>query len=287
VIYLKLLFAVIFWGSSFTAGKVAVKYLPVYTVAFYRFFISSIFLVIVFRLYRCKFDIKKFIVCIFGGLTGIFAYNYFFLKGLSLTMASKASIIVAINPVLSVIGAVIIFKEKVNLKQSAGIFLAFIGIVVLITNGNINYIIGSKVNRGDIFILLAGISWSMFTLFGKKVLSSFSAVESTTYSVVWGTLLLTPFFIRENISGVIPLNLTSVISILVLSILATVLGFIWFYDGIKEIGASKAATFIYLVPVFGVTVGFFILDETLSLGSILGGLITISGVYMVNRFASK
>jgi len=285
--YLKLLFAVLFWGSSFTAGKVAVRYLPVYTVAFYRFFISSILLIVIFYFYNFRFKLKEFLFCIFGGLTGIFAYNYFFLKGLSITMASKASIIVAINPVLSVIGAVILFKENVNLKQVVGIILAFLGIILLITKGKINTILTGGFNKGDIFILFAAVSWSCYTLFGKKVLVNVSAIESTTYSVLWGTIILFPLFLSENLGNFYHINAKSLLSILVLSVLATVLGFIWFYDGIKKIGASKTVVFIYLVPVFGVLIGFILLGERLSLAALVGGMVTITGVFIVNKFSGK
>ncbi|MBZ4671778.1 MAG: protein of unknown function transrane [Deferribacteraceae bacterium] len=285
--YLKLLFAVLFWGSSFTAGKVAVRYLPVYTVAFYRFFISSILLIVIFYFYNFRFKLKEFLFCIFGGLTGIFAYNYFFLKGLSITMASKASIIVAINPVLSVIGAVILFKENVNLKQVVGIILAFLGIILLITKGKINTILTGGLNKGDIFILFAAVSWSCYTLFGKKVLVNISAIESTTYSVLWGTIILFPLFLSENLGNFYHINAKSLLSILVLSVLATVLGFIWFYDGIKKIGASKTVVFIYLVPVFGVLIGFLFLSERLSLAALVGGMVTITGVFIVNKFSGK
>jgi len=287
MIYLKLLLAVLFWGSSFTAGKVAVKYLPVFTVAFYRFFISSILLIVIFYFYNYRIKLKEFMLCIFGGLTGIFAYNYFFLNGLSITMASKASIIVAINPVLSVIGAVILFKESVNVKQVAGIILAFLGLTLLITKGRIGSILTGGFNKGDIFILFAAVSWSCYTLFGKKVLTNISPIESTTYSVVWGTLILFPIFLRENLGNFYHLNINSLLSILVLSILATVLGFIWFYDGIKQIGASKTVVFIYLVPVFGVLIGFLFLGERLSLASLIGGIVTIAGVFIVNKFSGK
>jgi len=285
--YLKLLFAVLFWGSSFTAGKVAVRYLPVYTVAFYRFFISSVLLIAIFYFYNYRFKLKEFVFCIFGGLTGIFAYNYFFLKGLSITMASKASIIVAINPVLSVIGAVFLFKEKINIKQIVGIILAFLGIILLITKGRIDLILTGGFNKGDIFILFAAVSWSCYTLFGKKVLTNISAIESTTYSVIWGTFILFPLFLSENIENFYHINAKSLLSILVLSVLATVLGFIWFYDGIKKIGASKTVVFIYLVPVFGVLIGFILLGERLSLAALVGGMVTITGVFIVNKFSGK
>ncbi|UOD33980.1 DMT family transporter [Deferribacteraceae bacterium V6Fe1] len=285
--YLKLLLAALFWGSSFTAGKVAVAYLPVYTVAFYRFFISSVLLIAIFYFYNYRFKLKEFVFCIFGGLTGIFAYNYFFLKGLSITMASKASIIVAINPVLSVIGAVFLFKEKINIKQIVGIILAFLGIILLITKGRIDLILTGGFNKGDIFILFAAVSWSCYTLFGKKVLTNISAIESTTYSVIWGTFILFPLFLSENIENFYHINAKSLLSILVLSVLATVLGFIWFYDGIKKIGASKTVVFIYLVPLFGVLIGFLLLGERLSLAALVGGMVTITGVFIVNKFSEK
>lgn len=283
MVYFKLVLSVLFWGSSFTAGKIAVMHLPVFSVAFYRFFISSIILVgLLFLIKKEKFNKRAALYSFFGGLTGIFFYNYFFLKGLSLTEASRASIIVAINPVITTVLAVFLFKEKLNLKQIIGVIIAFFGMLILVLKGDLTSFNFKMINPGDILILFAALSWSFYTLIGKKILGRATALETTTYSVLWGTVLLLPFFINDNLSGLKFGNLDAWIGILVLSILATVLGFLWFYEGINTLGASKTVVFIYLVPVFGVIVGFFILNEPILLSSIIGGVITIFGVIVTN-----
>lgn len=281
--YLKLLLATIFWGASFTAGKVAVKYLPVFTVAFYRFFISSIILIVILKRLHINVNTKTFLKCLIGGITGVFLYNYFFLKGLQLTDASKASIIVASNPVITALITNIFFNEKLKLKNYLGITLSFLGVVFIISKGDILALFNNSLNHGDILIVFAAFSWSAYTIFGKAVLNKISAIESTTYSIIWGTIFLLPFYINDILHSDMVINNQVIVSLAVLSIFTTVLGFLWFYDGIKEIGATKASTFIFLVPVFGTIFGIILLGEHLSISMILGGFLTLLGVYLTNK----
>lgn len=234
-----------------------------------------------------KFDKQTALYSFWGGLTGIFLYNYFFLGGLSLTEASRASILVAINPVISTVFAVFLFNERLSIKQILGVMLAFLGMVILVLKGDLTSFDFTTVNPGDLLILCAAVSWSAYTLIGKKVLGRTTALESTTYSVAWGTILLTPFFIHDNLSSFQMGNMEAWIGIFVLSVLATVLGFLWFYEGIQTIGASKTVVFIYMVPVFGVLVGHVVLSEQILLSSVVGGMITISGVILTNSRSSK
>ncbi|MGA1862710.1 DMT family transporter [Deferribacter thermophilus] len=281
--YLKLLFATIFWGASFTAGKVAVKYLPVFTVAFYRFFISSIILIFILKKLNINFTFKFFKKCVIGGITGVFLYNYFFLKGLQLTDASKASIIVASNPVITALITGLFLKEKLSLKNYLGVLLSFFGVVFIISKGEISTIFSNQLNFGDILIVFAAFSWSAYTIFGKIALNKISAVESTTYAILWGTIFLLPFYINDLFNSIMIVNLKVIISLIILSIFTTVLGFLWFYEGIKGIGATKASAFIFLVPVFGSLFGILILHEKLNLSMIFGGFMTLCGVYLTNK----
>ncbi|KAA0257400.1 DMT family transporter [Deferribacter autotrophicus] len=283
MIYLKLVLSTIFWGASFTAGKVAVAYLSIFSVAFFRFFISSIIFLIIIKRNIPHFNKNNFFVCFIGGFTGIFLYNIFFLKGLGLTEASKASIIVAINPAITALITNLFLKEKLKFLNYTGLILSFAGLFLIITNGHFDKTAFSDLNYGDILIVFAALSWSAYTIFGKIALNTLSPMESTAYSIFWGTILLTPFAINDIFTRSLVFNLNVAISLIVLSVFATVLGFLWFYNGIKEIGATRASVFIYLVPFFGTLFGVIILHEQLTLFMILGGLLTIFGVYITNK----
>ncbi|MGA1847358.1 DMT family transporter [Deferribacter abyssi] len=283
MIYLKLILSTIFWGASFTAGKVAVKYLPIFSVAFFRFLISSMIFVLIINRSITRFNKKKFLMCFIGGFTGIFLYNIFFLKGLDLTDASKASIIVAINPAITALITHLFLKEKLKVLNYIGLILSFIGLLFIITNGHIDKTAFLNLNIGDILIVFAALSWSAYTIFGKMALNTLSPIESTAYSIFWGTTLLIPFAINDFFTKSLVFNFNVALSLIVLSVFATILGFIWFYNGIKEIGATRASVFIYLVPVFGTLFGIIILHEQLTSYMILGGLLTILGVYITNK----
>jgi drug/metabolite transporter (DMT)-like permease len=77
------------------------------------------------------------------------------------------------------------------------------------------------------------------------------------------------------------------VALFYLGFFGTVLGFIWYYEGIKAIGPSRAAVFINFVPVSGVFLGWLLLDESINLSLILGAVLVMGGVYLTNRVNSS
>jgi len=114
--------------------------------------------------------------------------------------------------------------------------------------------------------------------------SELSSLTAITYASTLGMLVLfVTTFDHGLLNAVSTLNLNSGLNLLFLSFLATVVGFVWFQDGVKHLGAAKAAVFIYFMPVSAVFWAWLILDETLTLILVMGAVMVISGVYLVNR----
>ena len=107
-------------------------------------------------------------------------------------------------------------------------------------------------------------------------------MATTTYAISIGTALLLPFAIVEQ-NRFPQIDLLTGLGLAYLGVLATVIAFNWYYEGIKEIGAAKAAIFINLVPMFAIIFGTFFLKESLSPIAFFGGGLVILGVSLVNR----
>ena len=115
---------------------------------------------------------------------------------------------------------------------------------------------------------------------GKKVLAWFSPLPATAYAALFGTLLLLPAAAIEGslLTGATRLSVYGWISVLQLALLGTVVGFVWWYEGVAELGAARASVFVNLVPLFGVLLSALILSEKLNVSQLAGGIIVVVGV---------
>jgi len=286
IIYIKLLATAIFWGGTFIAGRVVARDVGPFSAAFLRFAIASIFLLfITYKTENGLPPVKKahVIPLILLGMTGVFSYNVFFFKGLKIIHAGRASVIIASNPVFIALFASYLFKEKLNLIQFAGIIISVSGAIVVISRGNPIEIFRGNVGLGEVFIFCCVMSWVAYSLIGKAVMKDLSALVSVSYSSVVGAVSLSIPAYREGIvQHFSHYSQMEWFGIFYLGFFGTVLGFVWYYEGIKTIGATKASQFINFVPISAVLLAFFLLAEPITSSLVIGTLMVCAGVYLAN-----
>ncbi|MEJ2656437.1 MAG: DMT family transporter [Desulfobacterales bacterium] len=287
MVYIKLILTAIFWGGTFIAGRVVAKDVGPFSAAFFRFFIASIFLVLFTFKIEGKLPIllKRQIIPVFLlGMTGVFLYNVFFFKGLKIIHAGRAAVIIAGNPIFITLFAAYFFKEKLSMLRVMGIILSVTGAVVVISKGSFHEIITGGVGWGEIFILGCVFSWVAYSLIGKAVMDGLSPLAAVSYSSLIGDFFL--FFpalfegAMHNYRHYRPVDWAGMFY---LGFFGTVIGFVWYYEGIKKIGAMKASLFINFVPISAVVMAFFILDEPITMSLFIGTLLVCSGVYLTNK----
>lgn len=286
LIYLKLLLTAIFWGGTFVAGRSLAQNVGPFSAAFFRFAVASVFLVFLTWKIEGKLPVTKgsqiFSVLLLG-LTGVFCYNLFFFKGLKLIEAGRAAIIIANNPILIALFSAVFFKEKLNAVKVAGIVISVSGAMVAISRGNLAELLEGNLGWGEFYIFLCVASWVVFSLLGKSVMSGLSPLASVTCSSITGTLLLFIPAFREDLTHCLDYSISDWGNILYLGFFGTVLGFVWFYEGIDQIGPTKAGLFINFVPISAILLAFLILDEPLTVSLLVGTILVTTGVYLTNR----
>ena len=286
IIYLKLVLTMAIWGGTFAIGRVIAQTLSPFTAGFGRFAVASIFLWLLtsFKGEKlAKLNSRQILLVICLGLSGVVAYNLFFFLGLKDISASRAGLIIALNPVCITLASRIFFQEKLTYLKLVGIVTSLIGAGLIITKGNISAMFSQGVGKGELAILGCVISWVIYSLVGKLAMQKLSPLTTTTYGIWVGTALLLPFAIWEQDNHLPQIDLLTGLGLGYLGILATVIAFNWYYEGIQAVGASKAAIFINLVPMFAITFGTIFLQESLSTVILLGGGLVILGVSLVNR----
>ncbi|MBT8373488.1 MAG: DMT family transporter [Deltaproteobacteria bacterium] len=287
IIYLKLFLTAAFWGGTFIAGKILAENVGPFSASFLRFLTASLCLLLITWKIEGRFPgirNKQIFPLILLGLTGVFSYNLFFFKGLRLIDAGRASIIIANNPIFIALLSMLLFKERITLLKFAGVLISVTGAVIAISRGDLNNIMTGGLGFGEFFIFCCVASWVCYSLIGKAVMTDLSPLVSVTYSAIIGTACLFIPALFEGILSDMKYYMTSEwISIFYLGFFGTVLGFVWYYEGIKKIGPTRAGLFINFVPITAIILAFLILKEPLTLSLFVGALFVCSGVYLTNR----
>jgi len=293
-VYLKLVLTTFFWGGTFVAARFAVGEAPPFFAASCRFIIASMLLVPL-AAWQSRREPRGFpvpenfrqLAGLFSlGLTGVFLYNAVFFTGLKLTTATNGALIVAINPLLTAVLSALWLRERVSATQAAGLLLSLFGVAVVIARGSLAIFANLSCNRGDLIMLGAPLCWALYSILGKKVLERFTPLAATAYASLFGALLLIPAALREHaaLGGAWPgFSWLGWLAILQLAILGTVVGFVWWYQGVQLIGTARAAAFVNLVPLFGAALAALFLGERLVAAQLWGGSIVILGVYWGGR----
>ncbi|MGE0084375.1 MAG: DMT family transporter [Desulfococcaceae bacterium] len=286
MIYLKLMLTAFFWGGTFVAGRMLSGHVPPCSAAFLRFALAATLLLILTRMLEGKLPLLKkeqILPVILLGLTGVFSYNILFFKGLELISAGRASLIIAMNPICITLFSVLFFREKPGFVRIGGILLSVCGAVVVISKGDLGNIIGSGLGRGEVFIFGCVASWVTFSLIGRSVLTGLSPLVSICYSSIIGAVaLFFPAYSEGVLSNMGNYAFSDWMSIAYLGIFGTVIGFIWYYQGIRSIGPVKAGLFINFVPISAIFLAFLILKEPLTFSLLTGAILVVSGVYLTN-----
>ena len=290
ITYIKLILMAIFWGGTFVAGRSLAQTVGPFAAAFFRFAIASAFLIFIWLRAEGKLtwpEKSQIIPVILLGLTGALLYNFFFLKGLKLIEAGRASVIVANNPILIALFSAYLFKEPLNPVKIIGIIVSVGGAIIVISHGNIFEVLQGGLGLGEIYVFCCVASWVAFSLIGKAVMSNLSPLRSVTYSSMAGTLFLAvPAFLEGGFSF-IGYSLFEWALIFYMGFFGTVLGFLWYYEGIQKIGPTRAGLFINFVPISAILLAFVFLDEQITLSLLIGTIMVSSGVYLTNRPATE
>ena len=289
--FLKVTFSVVAWGASFIATKIALRDIQPITVIWTRFAIGVIILGIVV-LIRKQFKLPQSAeIPYFGvlGFLGIAFHQWLQSTGLMTSKASTTAWIVATTPLFIAMLSWVFLKEKLKWASVIGIGMATIGVMLVISEGEISSLsIGKFGNQGDILIFISAINWAVFSVISRRGLKNHSASLMMFYVMSAGWFIISiPFFIGPGVNDLQALSLQSLLGVLFLGIFCSGIAYVFWYDALKSIPASQVGVFLYLEPFIAVIVAAFLLRESIILASLIGGILILIGVWMVNRLSAS
>lgn len=282
--YLLIILAVIFWGSSFIATKVALKELSPETIISLRLIIASVFLFITAIVYKKDFSInlKSHGIIFILALIAVF-HLMIQVVGLNYTTASNTGWIIGTAPIFMAILAAIFFKEKIGLLKISGIIIAMIGLLLLIGKGNITNVDLIK-NKGDLLVLASAFTWGVYSMVNKKISLSYPPLMTILYLFMMMAVIIIPFNLNEaSVNSVVHLSLNGWVSILFLGLFCSGIAYvIWAYS-LRDLESAKVGAFLYFEPIVTVFAAWVLLSESITFLMILSGGIITLGVVLVNK----
>jgi drug/metabolite transporter (DMT)-like permease len=218
----------------------------------------------------------RFLAC---GLIGIALYNALLNAGQQTVSASAASFIVNTVPILTALFATIFLNERFTRWGWAGAAVGFAGVGVIVTGQPGGLSFGS----GAFLIFGSAVAQAAFFVIQKPLVPRYGALASTAYTILAGTLMLTPWMGQGLATLAEPgTALLTVVAVIALGVFPAALGYAAWSFALGHYGAARASTFLYLVPPVATLLAFALSGERPGLTTLLGGLIAIAGVALVS-----
>ena len=285
--YIKLSIAIAIWGGSFIAIKIAVRDVSPVTVVWLRFLIGTV--ILGYMTWKQK-DLalsswKDRIELVLLGFLGVTLHQMLQSSGLMTSEASTTAWLVSTTPVFIALLGWAFLKEKLTWKTISGILLATIGVMLVVTKGNINTIFSGNFGApGDILIILSAPNWALFSVLSQPILERLSSMKVTFYVFLFGWLLTSIQFVTGSYWAEIPrLTTTGWISIVFLGVFCSAVAYMFYNDGLKAMPTSHVGVFLYLEPLVATIVAAIVLSESIVLASLAGGAFILFGVWIVNH----
>jgi drug/metabolite transporter (DMT)-like permease len=231
-----------------------------------------------------KKDLGRFIFC---AITGIAVNQTMFIKGLTMTSAIHASLLMLATPLLVSFFALWVLKERFTVEKAIGLLLGIGGSVFLVLQKE-NTKHASDYFTGDMLILINAISYAVFFIAVKPLMKTYSPLHVIRWVFTLGFLMLLPIGWKETAQidwSSFDLQYLMVLAGIVVT--GTFLAYYFNAYGLQHLGASITGAYIYTQPVFAVIIAALFLHESLSWQKAFSAVLIFSGVYLVSFHKKK
>lgn len=277
---LAIVITIFFWSSAFVGIRAGLLGYSPGGLALLRFITASIclFLICRYKRPRPNFQAYDLLIMFVNGIIGIGIYHITLNLGEVVVPSGIASFIISQSPVITAVFAILFLSERISLYGFFGMFVSLAGIL-LITLGKNNEF---KFYYGIGYILIASTTGAIFSILQKPLLKKYHAIDVTTYTIWFGTLSLF-IFLPNLMHDIHQTSLSATLSVIYLGIFPGAIAYLTWSYVLAAMPAARAVSFLYFMPVIATLIGWVWLKEMPSLIEFIGGLIALSGVWIVNH----
>ncbi|MGG1663356.1 DMT family transporter [Brevibacillus sp. NRS-1366] len=284
---LLLLLTSLLWGGNFVFGKSLVDHASPLTLTSLRWMIAVLCLLpLVWWKEKKLVPARDAILPLFlMGITGVVLFNLFQFLALERTTATNAGLISTLNMVSISVFSFLFLKEKINLLQIFSMAFLLVGVILVLSKGNADFLLSFQFNSGDLWMLAAVCVWGIYSICSKWAMTKTTPMMSILYSAIFGLIVLLPFNLADF--TVTNINASFIGSILYTGVISTVVCMVLWNIGVQKLGATTSGIFLNFNPIFTSILAFLFIGEQLTWMQGIGSSIVISGCYFFSHFQTK
>ena len=287
--YIFLILCTSFWAGNFIVGKIATLFeVPPFTLNFYRWLIAFIILYpfTYKKILASLCDIKNNIISLsIMGFTSITIFNSVVYYSLNFTQVLNGVLMISTIPVLIIFFSSLFKTEKIKINQIIGVITSLVGVLIIITKMDFYKLINLNLNKGDLWILVAMISWATYSIMVKEKKINLDPLVLLEVIIFLGVIMLLPFFIFELYIGkYLVLNVPVILTVGFVVLFPGIGAYIFWIKAIKLIGPSRAGIFLHLMPVFSSLMAIFLIGEKFATFHLFGALFILTGIFVSSKF---
>jgi drug/metabolite transporter (DMT)-like permease len=275
----------LFFSSNLIFGRSTIPEVAPFTLAFLRW--SAAFLLLSPFLWRARARVRSYVTTypahwLLLGFLGMWICGAGVYYALQFTTATNGTLIYTTSPLMIIILERLFFGRPTSWREIAGILVGFLGVAIIVLQGDFAGIAQSSFNWGDLMFIAAALSWAGYSVLLKGHRTAGLPV-SALFGIVTlsGALLLAPFALWEFLTGALmPHTWTAWGGIAGIVVFSSLLAFSGYQYGVARLGASTASVFMYLLPPYGVGLAVLVLGEPFQTHHAIGIFTVLTGLVL-------
>ena len=284
--------ATLFWAGNFNIGKFAfIESISPFTLAFLRWLL--VWIILMPFTYKEILSLKTIIFKNFKllfllGLSSVFLFTALTYKALNYTQVINASLFNTAIPATIILVCFLLKIEKTNIFQLAGLLISTLGILAIVTRLDLNILSSLDFNKGDLLMIIAIISWGVYSAFLKKRNFEISLLALIHITCTFGLAMLAPaFWIELNQGNSLDINLNLFYILLYVAIFPSIGSYYCWAGAVSIIGPNRAGIFLSLIPLFSTFFAMIFFDEKFLFFHLIGSILIILGLFLSNKKISN
>ena len=276
--YLFLALANLFWAGNYVFGEMVTREISPISLTFFRWAFAVLpLLAIAWLIERpdWRVALREWPVHLLQSALGLTGYTLLLYAALGLTGAVNAAVISAINPATIALAAAIFLHERLGRVQVLGLVVAFIGVTVVLTSGDVGQILEQGFGVGDLLVIGSVLAWTVYSLISRRLETP--PITATAVQAVFAVATMLPVIAITGVS--LPATGAGALGLAYIVIFPSMAGYALWNIGASKVGPARAGIFLNLLPVFTVIIALAF-GVTLEPPAVIGGALVIVGVYL-------
>ena len=286
--YIFLILATLFWSGNFIVGKAASLFeIPPFTLNFYRWTFAWLILAPftlkeIFK--KRSYILNNIKLILILGITSITVFNSIVYYSLNFTQVISGVLMISTIPVMIIFFCWVFKIEKTNFYQILGVLFSLMGVVVIVTNADVNKLLNLNFNKGDLWMVVAMLSWAMYSALLRKKKFKLSQISLLQTIISAGLILLLPAYLIEMSLGYrVNIHLPFILTLTYVVLFPGLASFFFWIKGISIIGSNRSGVFLHLMPIFSTIMAMLIFKEKFMTFHLIGAILIISGIILSSK----